>query len=400
MPDIRRQLIDLGSQRAGFLAEMENAIEKKDTAAYDSAYQKLQNVNAEMTRVQTVIDEQDRKFSPISGAERKDMVEDRVNDLRNKKSIQFTAAEVKTAIRDALLVGSGQIVEPVGAGSTIHDPVGVGYSSIVNQVRALDLTGVSAWQEPYMISGLTAHSGDVKSVAGTARAESSPSFGVAEIHPFEVSVTSFVDRNLQDLSPAAYFDTVYNKAMTALKYEIASLIINGKTSGTTTFHGIATAKNKDGRNIFASLEAAPIGVDTLDELYFAYGDDDTIGANARMLLSKRNLRALGKIRGTNEKGKLYTINRDNNNANTGVIMEGGTIVPYTLASAVGEGKLLYGDPMNYLLGLFGGYTIRVDESCKAVERLITILGDVKVGGNLVVHHGFVSQEISAAASTN
>ena len=45
--------------------------------------------------------------------------------------------------------------------------------------------------------------------------------------------------------------------------------------------------------------------------------------------------------------------------------------------------------MNYILGLFGPYSIRVDESVKAVERMNTILGDVFVGGNLATHHGMV-----------
>ena len=33
-------------------------------------------------------------------------------------------------------------------------------------------------------------------------------------------------------------------------------------------------------------------------------------------------------------------------------------------------------------------TVRVDESVKAVERMLTILGDAMVGGNLIRHHGF------------
>ena len=50
--------------------------------------------------------------------------------------------------------------------------------------------------------------------------------------------------------------------------------------------------------------------------------------------------------------------------------------------------MLYGDPQNYELGLFGPMTVRVDESVKAVERMLTILGDAMVGGNLIRHHGF------------
>ena len=51
--------------------------------------------------------------------------------------------------------------------------------------------------------------------------------------------------------------------------------------------------------------------------------------------------------------------------------------------------MLYGDPANYELGMFGDFTVRVDESVKAVERMLTILGDAMIGGNLIVDKGFV-----------
>ena len=50
------------------------------------------------------------------------------------------------------------------------------------------------------------------------------------------------------------------------------------------------------------------------------------------------------------------------------------------------------------VGLFGDYTVRVDESVKAVERMNTILGDAMVGGNLIVDKGFVVGKVGAAAA--
>lgn len=83
---------------------------------------------------------------------------------------------------------------------------------------------------------------------------------------------------------------------------------------------------------------------------------------------------------------LYDITAD---GNTGVIKSGGLIVPYTIASAAGDNTLAYGDPMAYLLALFGSYTVRVDESVKSVERMVAILGDVLMGGNLTVDKGML-----------
>lgn len=393
MPDFRRELIDLGAQRANQLTAAENALATNDQAAYNAAMAEVTRLNNEMSRRQTLIDEQDRNFTPVAGAERRDMIEDRVSDLRNGRNIVFTAQEIRREIGNALLVGSGMVTEPVGGGSVIHDPVGVGYSSIIDQVRTIDLTGVSAWQEPYVKSGLTAHGADPKVMAGKLRTESEASFGVAEIRPYEVTVTTYVDRNIEKLTNAAYYDKVYSMAMTALRKKIVDLIINGDGAGSPIFFGIKTAKNKAGEAIFSTNPVDAVGVETLDDLYFAYGDDESIGANARLLLTKRNLKAIGGLRSEGEKSRLFKIAHAAGSANTGTIEDGGTLIPYTLASAVGDASLLYGDPMNYLLGLFGGYSIRVDESYKAGERLLTILGDAMVGGNLIVDKGFVNATI-------
>lgn len=60
--------------------------------------------------------------------------------------------------------------------------------------------------------------------------------------------------------------------------------------------------------------------------------------------------------------------------------------------------MLYGDPMNFMLGLFGSYSVRVDESIKGEERMLTILGDAMVGGNLVVDKGFVVGTVPKSGS--
>lgn len=392
MPDFRREMIDLGAQRASQLDAAERALAANDQTAYDTAMAEVSRLNNEMSHRQSLIDEQDRSFAP-TGVERRDMVEDRVNDLRNGRSVVFTAQEIRREIGNALLAGSGQVTEPVGGGSAVHDPVSVGYSSIIDQVRTMDLSGVAAWQEPYVKSALTAHGANPKAMAGKLRAESAAAFGIAELRPYEVSVTTFVDRNIKDLTNAAYFDKIYSMAMTALRKKVVDLIINGDGSESPIFFGIKNAKNKDGEAIFAECPVAEIDTDTLNELYFSYGDDETIGANARLLLTKPNLSAIGKLRSTGEQNRLFKIAHAAGSANTGTIEDGGTVIPYTLASAVGNNSLLFGDPINYLLGVFGGYSIRVDESYKAGERLLTILGDVKVGGNLIVDKGFVNAAI-------
>lgn len=123
-------------------------------------------------------------------------------------------------------------------------------------------------------------------------------------------------------------------------------------------------------------------------------------AATKAYLTKADLKAIGKLRNS-DKERVFKIRYDAGNPNIGTIEDGGTVIPYTIlpdltslsgatqsASAAIQ-TMLYGDPSNYELGLFGDFTVRVDESIKGEERMLTILGDAMVGGNLIVDKGFV-----------
>lgn len=387
---MRRKLIDLKGQRDKLLADLESAVKSNDKSAYDYTLQQVENINNEIAKVQKVIEEQDRKFTPMSPAEANDMAEERGNQLMKGQEIKLTNKELRQGmLRNSVTLATGTLVEPTGAGSLIRDPVGVAVSSILDQVYVQDLTGMGAFLEPYLISEFKATGGKVTTTAGNARATGSdPTFGVAKIAPYELTTTNFVDRNISRLSPAAYYNKVMELAMRALRRGAVNLIINGDGQPSPDFYGITNAKNTEGSAIYATETLAAVDETILDTLYFAYGSDDAIGQNARLYLPKTCLAALGKIR-NNDKDRVFKIRPDAGNPNSGMIEDGGVMTPYTILPKQTKDKLLYGDPMNFELGLFGDYSVRVDDSIKGVERMLTILGDAFVGGNLIRHHGFV-----------
>lgn len=397
--DIKQKLYELTNQRSGLLQDAENALTANNQADYTAAMDKITNINKDIQNYQNLVAEQDRQIlnaPPPAGSEAQDMAHERATALLRGDSVTFTTNEVRRFLYNQTTLATGTLVEPVGAGSTINDPVGNVVPSIVDRVRTMNLTGLSAYQEPYVIAELDAKGGKVEDTAGTKRtASTSPTFGVAQINPYELSVTDFVDRNISRLTPANYYEKIYSMAMRAMRRELAKLIVNGDDTDSPTFYGITNAKNKAGATIYATQAlGSAVDVNTLDELYFAYGSDEMLGGQARLLLTKPTLKDLGKLRGTNEKRRLLEIAPDVGNANSGTIRDGGVVLPYDLVSAVSDTKLLYGDPANFLVGLFGDYTVRVDESVKAEERLIAILGDAMVGGNLVVDKGFVVGTLS------
>lgn len=391
---MKQKLYDLINRRAGLLQQAEAALEADNRTEYQSLMEQITNLNGEIQQVQALVAEQERQMlaAPApTGSEAMDMIQERTAALQRGDHVTFTANEVRRALSNQTTLATGTIVQPTGSGAEIRDPVGNVVPSIVDRVRVVDMIGMGSFMEPYVITELDAKGGKVEESAGTARAASTdPTFGVAEIKPYELSVTSYVDRNIARLSPASYYDKIFGMAMRALRRKLAELIVNGDDPGTPTFFGITNAKNKAAANIFAEAAlGSAIDVNTLDTLYFAYGSDEAMGAGARLLLTKASLKALGQLRGANEKRRLLTITPEPTNPNSGTIVDGGLVLPYDLVKAVGDTKLLYGDPMNFEVGLFGDYTIRVDESVKAVERMYAILGDAFVGGNLVVDKGFV-----------
>lgn len=397
--DIRQKLYELTNQRSGLLQEAENALTANNQADYTAAMDKIANINKDIQNYQNLVAEQDRQIlnaPPPSGSEAQDMAHERATALLRGDAVTIPVNEVRRFLYNQTTLATGTLVEPVGAGSTINDPVGNVVPSIVDRVRTMNLTGLSAYQEPYVITELDAKGGKVEETAGKDRtASTSPTFGVAQINPYELSVTDYVDRNISRLTTADYYGKIYSMALRAMRRELAKLIVSGDDPGTPTFFGITNAKNKDGATIYATQSlGSAVDVNTLDELYFAYGSDEMLGGQARLLLTKPTLKALGKLRGTNEKRRLLEIAPDVGNANSGTIRDGGVVLPYDLVSAVSDTKLLYGDPANFMVGLFGDYSIRVDESVKADKRLIAILGDAMVGGNLVVDKGFVVGTLS------
>ena len=409
---MRRKLIDLKQLRSVELDRAETALKEGKREEYTAAMEKVRNMNSEIKSVQDLIDEQDRKFLEKADDHQveKDKAEERGSALMKGEKVTFSVPEVRKAlwgVNKSITLGTGTLVQPTGAGANIRDNLETTVSSIVDQVQVQDLEGMGSLLEPYVITESDAKGGKVTTNAGTARtASADPTFGVSKIAPYELNVTNYVDRNISRLSPANYYVKIYGMAMRAMRRKLAELIVNGDGQSAPDMYGMKNAKNQAGGAIFATENLTAINENTLDLLFYAYGGDEEIAGNARLFLNKADLKAFGQIRGTADKNRVYKIHPDAGNPNIGMIEDGGNFVPYTIVSALtalsgstaGSSAIqtmLYGSPMNYLLGLFGGYSIRVDESVKAVERMYTILGDAMVGGNLVVHNGMVVGTLAA-----
>lgn len=393
---MKKKLIALNEDRIRLLDQAQAALEAGEREKYQDAMGKVDNVNAQIADVQRLLAEQQRRMdegAPDPALE-KDKAAERGSALLQGREIKVSVDELRRGVmHNSVTLAATTLVEPSGAGTDIRNPVGGGVSRIIDQVRTINLEGMGGFVEPYLVSPQAAQAGTVAALAGTARTATDPTFAYAELKPYEVDVTTFVDRNIKRLSPADYFAKIYALAMEAMRRKICTLIYNGDGATTPVFYGIKTAKNKAGTAIYSTVDATALDENVLDTLYYGYGDDEGAGENAQLYLNKQDLKALGAIRNS-EKQRVFRVNHQG--ANFGTVEDGGAAYGYNIAkdlTAFGAATanaltMAYGDPQNYELAFFGEMTVRIDESAKAVERMLTILGDAMVGGNLIRHHGF------------
>ena len=400
MPNItlgtsRARLNDLKNQRATILENAEKELNAGNNNEYKSLMAKAQELNPQIEDLNNLVKEYDRydiAHAPKFGNDAKDMKE-MGQMLMAGERVGFATDLVKQSlVSNAATVFSGDLVAPTGGSSQINDGHNAQVSGLIDMVRVETFEGLAGWEESYLKTVQTATHGKPATVGGTTRTDSNPEWRKAKLLAHEVQTTAFVDKNIAKLSPAAYAQKAQGYALTALRREINKLIINGDGSDSPEFFGMINAKNTKGENIFDTSAVKAVDADALRSLVFGYGGPEELSPNARLILDKVNLDALGKIKiGADDNRSLFDISLT---GNSGTIKSGGLIVPYTIASAIGSKTLAYGDPMAFMLALFGSYTIRVDESVKSVERMIAILGDVLAGGNLVADKGMLISNLT------
>lgn len=273
----------------------------------------------------------------------------------------------------AVLVSSGQVATPTEVAG-INDAAGAKVSSIVDLVKITDASGMGAYKVAYEVAGAEAGT----QTEGGAYAESDPTFGFVEIKPQTESVVSYISKQARKQTPLNYEAKVNASALTALRKKAAKLITEK----------LVASELVEKKTIAALDDKA------LRQIAFSYGGDESIVGAATLFINKADLVALGDVRGTDKK-PAYEITPDASNPNTGIIKDGGLAVPYCINSNLTAGTIAYGQAHCFELALFSNYEIAVSEDHKITSGLLTIVGDVELGGDVVVKGGFVVATVGA-----
>jgi HK97 family phage major capsid protein len=381
---MKKRLEEIVARKAAILEEIKDADQERLVALDTEANQ----LNVEEKELRSKMDLAGKLITPAADVTNDEFIE-RAKEFAKTGKLKISSTETRST-----LLSGGKIATPTGVGG-IGEPQNI-VSSIVDMITVEDLTGMGGYKEAFVSAWQTAGAG----VEGTVANASDPTFKIANINPFDIDVVSYVSKQIKKQSPLMYTEKVRKGALIALKKKAVSYIIGG--DGSTEPFGIYNAADSAAAAICEAYEVTSSTIDdsTLRDIVFNYGGDENIGAGAKLFLHKNDLIAFGDVRGTNEKKAVYEIVPDGSNPNIGIIKDGGLAVPYVLCSDVTAlsdstysdtdiPTMIYGNPSNYKLGLFGDFEVAVSDDYKFGEGLLTVRGEVVLGGNVVADKGFL-----------
>lgn len=372
----RKQIL----KRMGEIAELLKG-EGADVAALETEYRSLQGMLAQADLRDEVLaginaGQETRHIDGIENPEEK--APDAEAEKRGKNLIE----------KRAVTVAASNIVVPKHTSNTIN-PTFNEVSALIDRVHTVTIVGGEAYSQPYIKGYGT---GDYTE-EGADYADAEPVFGYAEIGKTKVTAYAEDTEEIRKL-PAANYDAVVQGGISkAMRKKITREIMVGDGASnhfTGIFHNPSDAA-KQVIDPATDLEVAEIGVDTLDDIIFTYGGDEDVEDAAVLILSKKDLRAFAKLRGTDKK-KLHDIKT---NGNMGTI-DG---IPFIINSAckavsdagtaAGAYCMAYGSLSNYQKVIFSDVDIQFSTDYKFKQGNIAHRGSVFMGGNVVAHNGFL-----------
>lgn len=314
---------------------------------------------------------------------------------RAKKFMSTKRTSIATNQLRAALVSSGKLATPTAV-SGINDTIGAKHSSIIDLVKIVDCGGMGSNKVAYIDTDADAAAEQTEGSAATAK---ETTFGYVEITPKTLATYAQISEQAKNQTPLQYEAKVQEQALISLRKAAVKLVISKLKASTLN------------KAVDASVSSAKKGIldeNTLTDFLLEYGGDESVVGEAVLFLNKKDLRAIGKIRGTQDKKKVYEIVPDGSNPNVGIIKDGGLSVKYCICSELAacvdtvQGSaaiptMFYGNPQCLELDLFTDYQVKVSEEFAFTSLMDTILGSVSLGADVVAKNGFVALTIPATA---
>lgn len=363
---------------------------KKDDAdkrAADEAEKKAEELRAARLPNGTLADQKKAKDEEMRKAQ-SDELEKRAASLKAGKSVTMELRAVAST-STALGVGVANDITPP------FEQIGT-LDKLVNNTH-LEGAGCESYKKPFTKS----YGEGVITAEGTAPASNAdPSFGYANINKVKIVAYCEVNEEVEKL-PAPQYMAEINKATLGAWYKkVNSQIVKGKGSAGSGNEELVGIINAPASTIEAAQRKTIATVDenTLDNIIFDYGGDESVEGDAVILLNKLTLKEFAKVKGT-DKRRAYDI-----------VIKGdrGTIngIPFVCTSnlasfatvADGDPYIIYGKLAGYELAYFTPVDVAKSTDYKFKEGVIALKVTGFVGGAPAMWNGFMTVQKKAKSS--
>ena len=314
----------------------------------------------------------------LEGRDLQEKREQRGADLRAGRAVEFGLDELQLR---AVTVASGNLVAP----SVTSPVVGEGFnevSSLVDLVNAPIFPGAESYKKGFIVGY---GEGDYTGETEEAKV-AEPVFDYVSTGKYRITAYAEVSSAAANLDNPNYQNEVLKAMQIALRKKLARQILIGRGP---TYEELTGIFHAPGNVIPASsdLELATIDENTLDQLVFGYGGDESLEGGTWLILNKKDLAAFAQIRSTDGK-KLYKITIDDN-GNTGAISSDESFaVRFVINSACpsladaqpGQYCMAYGKPLGYEMPMFSPLVVERSADFKFRQGMVAFRGEVFVGG--------------------
>ena len=333
----------------------------------DELTKEADELNERSKELNTELTELDARSEVIKEEKSKIKVEKEIRQMTTTKTDVELRAEslMNTGTMEMkALLSTGQIATPTAVGGVNGlAEIGVG---IVDDVKAVALTGNGSYKVAYKATnGAAAAVTDGQPISSTE-----PTFGVVTINPAEWGTLDTISNQVKKVSPLSYEAEVEASALIALREYASDKII-------------AAVQASD----LAGELTLAIDKDYLTGLLLSYTSIAGKG-EVVLYLNQTDLKALGAVRGTNEKRRLFDITFDPGTTKSGVISENGMACKFRVIDKLTTGTQLFGQPKTIEMPMWDGYKIDTDEGGKYFEaNMIAVRGLQTANADLCAKNG-------------
>ena len=333
----------------------------------DELTKEADELNERSKELNTELTELEARSEAIKEEKSKIKVEKEIRQMTTTKTEVELRAEslMNTGTMEMkALLSTGQIATPTAVGG-VNGLAEIG-AGIVDDVKAVALTGNGAYKVAYKnTNAVAAAVTDGQPISSTEL-----TFGVVTINPAEWGTLDTISNQVKKVSPLAYEAEVENSAVIALREYASDKII-------------AAVQASD----LAGEITQAIDKDYLTGLLLSYTSIAGKG-EVVLYLNQTDLKALGAVRGTNEKRRLFDITFDPGTTKSGVISENGMACKFRVIDKLTTGTQLFGQPKTIEMPMWDGYKIDTDEGGKYFEaNMIAVRGLQTANADLCAKNG-------------